>query len=1109
VRRTDPDVPPIFAQHSAPFQEALNQLAVYMQRASVTSSGPGVVFLLGAGCSMQYGLPGFRPLLARVYRDLYCDEPDLDEWGLSDLRARLDSAFSHQDQEALDSVARHLGNVRGGDCLAYRLLASLMRRRLVKHVVNMNFDSLLDDVCEGELTQSISRVHGSTREGAGRPVLNIEETEFFSEGDWESELKMVRLLTDNHVVSVGYSGVDAKVAHALHPPVPPPGALGERPRRLFFVAIDPPDVRFTHAMLARSSQAFTITGPEGTFENFMLGLDATLRYKQKSGGRRPKPAQPARSRKETQLTLLELAALRNCLRLALRIRAAMNVADASETGIEEHGDRLFERCFELADRSRLRLTSPEKYLLYCACYLHDLGYFRAYSGGRINAHPGWFLLRNHGVLTAQLLAEHLSPGPTGSAADASPTSEPFAGIVPGSYHRDDAKRFVRMLIELCRRHTGVADDSANEAAFRTSGTIRVAGQPLPVRFDLLAALLPTAEEISSGHPFLPSGDPIDPSATPPFVIDDPALEIYLRRKELAIRFTLDHQAIVGCAGGASTQDAQDQVVSWLSKLADDAIGKFNRRVAAHSGAELTYRPPQERPRHAEVIDLLDAALAERLDNLLGDLDWTRRRDSKGRKAKSPRPGTVVRILDLLALYALDRSLPGGPAAAGREPIAPAASKPVGRALELLAAATADQPGKRSPQRSPHEGVLGDYLPRVLGGARPGMERRFCDDVRAIYLPAWRFCAQNWRRGISPLVMASASLDLGSTPYRSEVTYGLRSLPIKLPKPADPTLLGGHGGCTLCTGRLLYVLSYARLFAHSFEHPFAVGNPRVHADAGSRAATLDPDQAVLGIVSYLLDRPAEDLLEPNSWWGIADDFRDGRAAVDCIQAADYLAAAIRGIAFCLWVDRRLRPHTRNDLLGERRQELAKLFARLWTSLCTANQDRLLSHRSEEPHSYPLGEAARTYLMVRRLWQGIEDPDLPFDVQGWTSARQNMAEALHRLSGEDIRAPEPAGREGHLSRISQFYLLPAYAFLHETAPPAGESREREALRARLVRTYQSCAGSPIWIKDGDDAGSWGYNQENTARLVLAVSCFWRHVFENPDEFEGAFEDDGTIR
>lgn len=797
---------------------------------------------------------------------------------------------------------------------------------------------------------------------------------------------------------------------------------------MFCIGVQPPDERLLPAITHRKSQDLTVSGPEGGFENFLESLEATVGHYKEHRSYPAPVTQPSRG-KSSYLTTLESKGLSECLKVALRIRALMNVADSSEIGIEQHGDELFNLCLTLARNAGISLTSPEKYLISCASYLHDLGYFRAYSGGKASEHPGWGLLQRHGELTAELLEKYL-------------TGPDKANLVPDSYNSASDDKFVAMLIELCRRHTFFWFKLEHSSSFNPrTDTLVIGKQPryeVTVRFNLLHAIFVTAEEISTGHPFLPSADPVEPAVHGRLhSIDDPVLDIYLRRKGSEVEFSSDRGAIhAKVITGASSR-----VVDWLMVLADRAVKYLDQVVRDNDGEGIHFQSDRSLPDRSneELLCLaLEQVLEEALDNV-----------------ETSSAGAERYLLDLIALYTLAPN-PSDP----HEPRVSLGSQAVGKGLTKYSACNS----------TPHEGLLHIYIPLLIRGASSVMEKRFCKDFQSIYLPAWRFCAQSWRRGIAPIIMACSSLDLGSTPLRSEVTSGLRYLLLETILPGitilpdiKKSLARGHSGCTLCTSRLLYILSYARLFFQPQELKLKVAG-----------ATYDLDEIIRFLINYMLQpKPRE------AWWGIEDEVRGQRPG---IQSADYAAWAVRSIAFCLWVDSRFSDPEGTPLGKELRHALRTLFRQIWTDLCGASADSLLSQRSEEPHSYILGETARAYLSIQRL-RHLPDGDL-LEEGSMELARENMEGALERLS------------LGELSQLSQFYLLPANVFLHSRTTDPGQ---RQKLAEQIKDTYERCASSSIWIQSGEDAGSWGYNMENTARLVLALSTFWRYSFECREEFE----------
>lgn len=69
--------------------------------------------------------------------------------------------------------------------------------------------------------------------------------------------------------------------------------------------------------------------------------------------------------------------------LVLAERASQNLCISGEEAAFEN---LMEQlqcwhCSRLADIAGICLTSPERYPIHCAAFLHDLGYFSAYGGG--------------------------------------------------------------------------------------------------------------------------------------------------------------------------------------------------------------------------------------------------------------------------------------------------------------------------------------------------------------------------------------------------------------------------------------------------------------------------------------------------------------------------------------------------------------------------------------------------------------------------------------------------------------------------------------------------------------------------------------------------------
>jgi hypothetical protein len=234
-----------------------------------------------------------------------------------------------------------------------------------------------------------------------------------------------------------------------------------------------------------------------------------------------------------------------------------------------------------------------------------------------------------------------------------------------------------------------------------------------------------------------------------------------------------------------------------------------------------------------------------------------------------------------------------------------------------------------------------------------------------------------------------------------------------------------------------------------------------------------DEIVRAFLRTFLDKES-----PPNWWGIKADRPGGE-----IHSADYAAWAVRSLAFCLAVDQELRTRKESPLLIDR-QEVIDLLAERLNDLCGQSWKAFINDRSEEPHSYVVGDVAITLLETRRLLTICDDVTIDWR-KHMTTVREALKQCTVKLNGRK------------LSLISKLYLWPAKIFLHEEAGP-----ERELLERELLELHSRCSKSPIWIRGTD--GSWGYNEENTQRLVSAMNMFWRYAFENRDRFEGLFAD-----
>lgn len=233
-----------------------------------------------------------------------------------------------------------------------------------------------------------------------------------------------------------------------------------------------------------------------------------------------------------------------------------------------------------------------------------------------------------------------------------------------------------------------------------------------------------------------------------------------------------------------------------------------------------------------------------------------------------------------------------------------------------------------------------------------MTRAFRRDFDEIIYPAWRFCARSLHTGVNAIVLSRLIFDLGSTPFRAEFAFALRHLASEKVKWDDAEEKAfGHDVCTLCTSRLLYIFSYARLVRRP-DVPDSLPTKK-----GQRRST---EEIVRALLRTLLDKES-----PPNWWGI----KEGRPGGE-IRSADYAGWAVRALAFCLAVDQEVRSRNESPLLTDR-QAVVDLLAERLEDLCGSDPAAFIDDRSEEPHTYVAGDVAITLLETERLLKICDD------------------------------------------------------------------------------------------------------------------------------------------
>jgi len=1094
-------------------------LAARMRVFAEDRKGPGVVFVLGAGCSMQYGLPSFQQILTSIYRETH--HPLEVPQSLTELREKMDPFWRfpenpHERNKLLTKLLlRHLGAMKGAWCRGYRDLAFLAVRGYVRAIVNMNFDRLLHEALETEVargekeTERPGRIilmdregwlkdpegwpdsgiedfclvtpHGSLARPSSKLVLDIASSDLFEEHEQErtkerpsSEEKAKRFFRENNVVVVGYSGGDAKMAQVL---------TGHSDRTNIFVFnLSPPGSHVLRAVSARNSAELYVTGLAATFERLMESLRRHL-----SGDSECWTVRGAGGAGDARLggdyaslfTREEQVALERCRLFALRQRSSLNVAEASEISIDEHAHSLFQECMQLATRLGCPLTTAERYLVYSAAFFHDLGYFYAYSAGQ-EPMPGWKLLREHGQLTETLLSPRLK----------SNLEEALKRIVPPSFVPPQREDFSKLLLCLCRRHS-IPWLPADEEAELPQGP-RFDRYEVPIRFELVHKLFVAAEEITEGHPFLPSPYRFDPLVQK--AIQDPLLDIYLM-KGTRVAFDVvkappEAIAVVTFKPDDLRDGHCGRAAEWFCTMAHTALAELQGAV------ERTVDRHDEWQHGISRTLAVDCALGDLHAQLSCQLDTVVKKANEARKKARKDPGSHPGVLFPEAMVeALEEALTGSIALLSKRDTPQAHIDlrwQLKAALDSIIIYTFDhqEDGKKLDQamlnaydcvarwleEQPGTASLCDYFPAGLlplyfshklqpDADLAGMESAFIDAFEEVYYPAWKLCAAQWRSGNDVVCMARAALDFGSSCRRGEVIEGLRQLVSdKIAPDPDRHWAYGHGRCMLCTGRLLYILSHARLLFPPAQFWNVVGYE-------------EGPLKLRGILAYL----TAVRLKEACWWGIGED--------EAIRSADYIAWGLRGLVMAIATDTLMEgaSDSGDGWLGDLRQEVRELPEVILGYLAAAGKEVVFSKRAEEPRSFILGEVATTYLFLD--WLAKLEPSIQelFKEDTLKRCTDNLKEAFEEME------------KGELAQLDSYYALPSWLLVHQLTQ---EAERKQALAQRAVNIATECARSRVWVRDGAGKGSWGNNLENTQRLASCLSVFWRYAFDHKEDFAGLF-------
>lgn len=1022
--------------------------------------GSQPVFLLGAGCSKQYGLPSFRELLLALWEDhLHYSGADLSTEALRDGLEKLWQALGPKDRR--DILKGYLGGVRGKACPGYLRLAMLADAGNVKAIVNMNFDTLLEgalkhlkvpyqvstsfQVPAGEPLMiykphgSIGKVQSFTHLASGRAVrgandliLDIAKGDLFS--DPKEQESAQKLLTRAHVVALGYSGVDAKIDATL---LEFPKGRDRRDFKLFIANMTSPDPRLVMAQEERGSRGLSILGEEGSFEGIMEELEKAL---EEPPGRRlaeEPPRKSAASGSWEASTQTEKAALAQCIKLAQILGSSLAGQEMSDIDLEKHGLQVYFQCSELARLTGIRLTSPERHVLQCAALLHDVGQLATGGVGESGGdNPNLRRLGNHGETTAILIERRVLRG-----------SALRENLVPSSYGdggREERERTVETILGaillLCRYHTSgfpLLEEEGREEE------VIVGRWPVPLRKSLLLAMFAFAEELVEDQP-LPSS--LEAYLDGLALMEDPLPALSWRWRRGRLRVWMEGRLLRWKVEEVIDQTQPNLAGSFIERIVG-FLERFNKAVTeACSGTRCLgvgseARPPVDESRVKEEQRQYRQASAE-----------TALRES----ATSVGPGSIEEVpalLDLLAIYTL-KSGHGGPWL----PIESDAVKPW---LDRVCSIEEAFP----------RNLLHLYFRAQGRGAPSSLEKAFIVGFEEVLYPAWRFVARQWRNRTAIIPLATLCLDMGSSRFRVEALEGIpHLLEAHVERSADGTA-HAHDECTFCTSRLLASFSNARLL---------FDDETLRKLAPKPGAEID--HIVAGFLQHFLQR------DPDSpaWrgWG-------GKNTR--LRAPDYLAWAARALARFLATVEAIRLRSGGTInwiedLGIERSDVVRLLQERWQALLAVRQKDLLSSRAEVIRTLALGRLAGACLELETCPQEIRD--LAFN----GSRPDKFIASLGRIS--EILA-EPFKKDEWLAE--RLHLMPVGLVRDSVNPDEPSARQ-------LVGLYLQSLTSPAWVKEGPDAGAWGFESRHTEQILASLVAFWRHVFlpEHRERFDAAFRE-----
>jgi hypothetical protein len=877
----------------------------------------GCVFVIGAGCSIQYGFPDFWTLAIDIVENGLQKRPP--DWtAVEDLQDLIDR-LGYTPAELKDVIKSLLPAIKGSQCPGYLRLARIASDGYLSAIMSLNFDTLLEEafkalsapfkvhhVLSGRRPKSfpIYKIHGSVRDGTWAPVVNLAETSIFINDGERGAAK--RMLCGNHVALVGYSGADLKLHDLLRPAKARRQSKRTDNPELYIVNPGTWKSSLTHAQKDRDSLYSSLSGADAGFENFMEGLEELIHHAEHGGMSGPTAfKQTFRSRADQRV----IAAWRE---VALNARASFQLAEFDGRWIETHAKAVSDSVAALVTALRIGLNPPEELLLQCAAFVHDLGMIDGLSVEKRQQFPLPELLDRHGELSVKVLRAQTDNSPQ---------------LAPESYSPDSRKLFKEMVYELCKRHsTRIEPASLSDSSFDDSQPLVIAGFTISVRIPLLVALLCAADEMcgSAQFPRVLDWDYRGSMILGP--IDDPILHV-LTEESAGSRFEVRD----GTIQLARASDAINPPVALKTpglgaqsfflervKRAVKALNDEARRIdPGNPGLKVDVEQAADARVKAEGASPLEEPLSESLTAL-------------ARKVPPGVLGEADLLLDLLTIY----GLPVDERIQRVRPESAAFREVHARVMKLQASA---KPGLRS-----------RYFEIRRSGPNTPLEKWFVDNVNRVLYPAVQFLARTLDARHERLSMLLAITDFGGTLLRGEVQRGVRGLVdgfvsrVEDRHVKDRKLAHGHNQCILCTSRLL------RVAASIVER-----HDGIWSDTDESVSSIkEMDTLMSELIAFLAqpDLTMEDFL----------GFPREKRKTERLRSVRYLAQAVRATHVALRARsrqlERLPVGLQKEGIASQVKDLSQLCEKLWNYLNELKWKDIQTFRDEEPETLTMGDVA---------------------------------------------------------------------------------------------------------------------------------------------------------